>query len=581
MSSFKPERARTIKELLMNIGPYTFAAFKQSAADFHGYPAPGILLGGYMVEMARRALPEGTLFEALVETGKCLPDAVQLLTLCSTGNNRMKVLPLGRYALSLYDKSTGAGFRVYVDSRKIRAYPELSAWFLKLKPKEEQDTERLLRDIETAGEAVCSIMPVRIHSRFLGRAHSGGIALCLRCGEAFPSSDGAVCRACQGETPYAGLEPDLQAEPARTAAAPAVSVVPVEKAIGKTALHDMTEIIPGRFKGAAFSAGQTISADDVRRLRRMGKFTVAVQEGAPDGFAHENVGAAAFAGRMAGKHIEYSLPPQEGKINFRAAERGLFTLDRNRLFAFNLVPDVMCATRQDGSVVGAGEEVAGTRIIPLYISEQRLAEALEALDGPLFFIAPMRRARIGILVTGTEIFQGLVEDRFIPIVSAKVEQYGCSVIKTVIAPDDPALLRRGIAEIRAAGADLLITTGGMSVDPDDVTRTALIEEGIQDMMYGAPVLPGTMSLVGCIPAPGSGGPEPRPGDGAANPAQGAMQVMGIPACALYYKTTFFDALLPRVLAGRKFVRADMASFAEGGFCRHCETCAWPKCGFLK
>lgn len=563
----------------MNIGPYTFAEFKQKAADFHGYPAPGLLLGGYMVEMARRDLPEGTLFEALVETRKCLPDAVQLLTLCSTGNNWMKVLNLGRYALSLYNKYTGVGFRAYVDTQKIRPYPEFRAWFLKLKPKKDQDTDQLLREIETAGETVCSIMPIRISSRFLGHAHSGGYTVCPRCNEAFPTSDGLICRGCQGETPYTTLLPDAPETDGERCASPAVTVVPVEEAVGKTSLHDMTEIIPGQSKGAAFSAGQVISAGDVCRLQQMGKFAIAVREGTPTGFVHENTGAEAFAKRMAGENIEYSLPPKEGKINFRAGKRGLFTLDRARLLAFNLIPDVMCATRQDGIVVNAGGDVAGTRVIPLYISQERFAEALGVLDGPLFSVAPMRQARVGILVTGTEIFQGLIEDKFIPVISAKVEQYGCSVVKTVIAPDDTAMLRRGMADIRAAGADLLITTGGMSVDPGDVTRAALLEEGIQDMLYGAPVLPGTMSLVGYLPVPGSR--EPQPENGYAVLPQGAMQVMGVPACALYHKTTLFDALLPRILAGRKVARAEMASFGEGGFCKNCKACTWPKCGFLK
>lgn len=563
----------------MDIGRYTFAEFKQKAADFHGYPAPGLLLGGYMVEMARRNLPEGTLFEALVESRKCLPDAVQLLTLCSTGNNWMKVLNLGRYALSLYDKYTGAGFRVHVDPEKIRAYPELRAWFLKLKPKKDQDTDELLREIETAGDTVCTVMPVRISPRFLGHGHSGGIAVCPRCNEAFPSSDGLICRGCQGETPYARLRAERDRVPSPTASGPAVAVVPVEEAVGKTALHDMTEIIPGASKGAAFSAGQTIGAGDVCRLQQMGRFTVAVREETPTGFVHENQGAETFARRMAGENIEYSLPPKEGKITFRAAAPGLFTLDRARLLAFNLVPDVMAATRQDGSVVAAGNEVAGTRVIPLYISEERFAEALGALDGPLFSVAPMRRAKVGILVTGTEIFQGLIEDKFIPVISAKVQAYGCSVVKTVIAPDDTALLRQGIADIRAAGADLCITTGGMSVDPGDLTRAALTEEGVEDMLYGAPVLPGAMSLVGYLPAPGSAGQ--RRENGRAGLAAGAMQVMGVPACALYHKTTLFDALLPRILAGRTLSRIDMASFGEGGFCKNCKACTWPKCAFLK
>ncbi len=541
----------------MDIGPYSFAAFKEKAAEFHGYPAPGLLIGGYMVETAKAALPQGTLFEALVETRKCLPDAVQLLTLCSTGNNWMKVLNLGRYALSLFDKHSGEGFRVRIDLEKLAAWPEIEAWFLKKKLKKDQDQDLLLREIETAGDTICAMAPVRIRQRFLGHAQMGAIAACPRCGEAFPAADGPLCRGCQGEAPYTLLREAK--DPARLR--PFVRVVPVEEAVGRTALHDMTRIIPGREKGAAFSAGQTISAGDVCRLQQMGRFEVAVAENPdPGDFIHENAGAEAFAQRMAGENIAFDLPPKEGKINFRAAASGLFTLDRARLAAFNMIPDVMAAARQDATLVEAGSEVAGTRVIPLYIGNTHFAEALGLLGRPLFSVAPLRQARVGILVTGTEVFQGLIEDKFIPVISAKVENLRCTVVKTAIVPDDVARIRRSIDEMRAAGADLLVTTGGLSVDPGDLTRAALTEAGLTDALYGAPVLPGTMSLVGQLPD---------------------MQVIGVPACALYFKITLFDALLPRLLAGRRITRAELASLGEGGFCMNCKVCTWPKCFFLK
>ncbi len=544
----------------MNIGPYTFEEFKRKAAEFHSYPAPGLLLGGYMVAMARAALPEGTLFEAVVESKKCLPDAVQLLTPCSAGNNWMKVVNLGRYAVSLYDKYSGQGVRVHVDVEKLAAFPELSAWFLKTKAKKDQDEALLLREIETAGDSVCSMAPIQIQARFLRHSHMGDVATCPRCGEAFPVNDGPLCRGCQGEAPYTPLNG------AESAPAPRKRVVPVAEAVGKTALHDMTQIFPGESKGPAVRAGQTISAGDLCRLQQMGRFEVAVVDGDAEGFVHENAGVEAFAKRMAGENIVFSLPPKEGKINFRAAVDGLFTLDRARLLAFNMVPDVMAATRQDGLLVEEGSEVAGTRVVPLYISQGGFAEALSVLDKPLFSIAPLRRAKVGILVTGTEVFQGLVQDKFIPIISAKVEQLRCTVVKSAIAPDDKAHLQRAIEEIRAAGVDLLITTGGLSVDPGDVTRAALLEAGLTDFVYGAPVLPGTMSLAGLMPAR----------DGFA-----AMQVLGVPACALYSKTTLFDALLPRLLAGRRVTRPELAALGEGGFCMGCKVCSWPKCFFLK
>lgn len=567
----------------MNIGPYTFAEFKERAASFHGYPAPGLLLGGYMVAMAQRALPEGTLFEAVVESKKCLPDAVQLLTLCSAGNNWMKVLNLGRYAVSLFDKYSGKGFRVHIDLEKLAGYPEINAWFLKTKPKRDQDTDQLFAELEEAGESILAIKPIQIRSKFLGHSHMSAIGACPMCKEAYPLEDGILCRGCQGEAPYTLL----QGNGVELPHAPQKRVVSVDDAIGKKALHDMTEIIPGESKGAAFTAGQTITAGDVCRLQQMGRFSVAVEDGSEGDSCsvHENTGAEAFARRMSGSNVGFPLPPKEGKINLHATIKGLLCVDKKRLLAFNMIPDVMCGCRQDGMVLDQGSDFAGTRVIPLYLSADTFAEALNVLARPLFSIAPLRKAKVGILVTGTEVFKGLIEDKFIPIISAKVQTYDCTVAKTEIVPDDIAKIAKSINEMRKAGVDLLITTGGLSVDPDDITRSGLIQAGLTDIMYGMPVLPGAMSLLGRIPAPGDAFAEPRQEQGDVyplwQPEPGAMQVIGVPACALYFKTTLFDILLPRSLAGRIMTRPDLADLAEGGFCMSCKVCTWPKCFFIK
>lgn len=567
----------------MNIGPYTFAEFKERAAAFHGYPAPGLLLGGYMVAMAQRALPEGTLFEALVESKKCLPDAVQLLTLCSAGNNWMKVLNLGRYAVSLFDKYTGKGFRVHVNLEKLANYPEMRAWLLKSKPKSEQDSDRLFEELEEAGDSILAMEPIQIRSKYLGHSHMGEIGVCPTCKEAYPQEDGVLCRGCQGEAPYTLVEDD-GGEPPH---APRKKVLRAEDAVGKKALHDMTQIVPGESKGAVFTAGQVLSAGDVCRLQQMGRFNVAVEDenADPSREVHENQGAEAFARRMAGSNVAFSLPPKEGKINLHATCKGLLCVDKKRLQAFNMIPNVMCGSRQDGMVVEEGADFAGTRVIPLYLSADLFAEALGVLSSPLFSVAPLRKARVGILVTGTEVFQGLIEDRFIPIISAKVQSYDCTVARTDIVPDDRGKIVAAVNEMRKAGADLLITTGGLSVDPEDITRAGLTDAGLTDVLYGMPVLPGAMSLLGRIPAPGAAFAKPAqaPGDVCPlwRPEGGAMQVIGVPACALYFKTTLFDILLPRVLAGRIMSRADLAGLAEGGFCMSCKVCTWPKCFFVK
>lgn len=555
----------------MNIGPYTFEEFKQLAANFHGYAAPGLLLGGYMVELAKSRIPAGTLFEAVVETRKCLPDAVQLLTLCSVGNNWMKIHNLGRYAVTLFDKFTGEGVRVCVDASKLSPWPEMKSWLLKEKPKAEQDEARLLAEIEQAGDSICRVDAVTMKRRFIGHAHMGAVGICPQCHEPYPMDDGAVCRGCQGDAPYVTANRVLPAN--LSAENPAgVRIVPVEEAVGKAAAHDMTRIEAGSFKGPEFKAGQRISVGDICRLQQMGRFHVAVLDEihADSDMVHEDKAAECFARSMAGAGVRFTLPPHEGKVDFVAERDGLFRSNVQCLHAFNLIPEVMVAARQDATLVQAGEKLAGTRAIPLFISQERLQQALEALgnpeDGedPLFQVLPLRRPLVGILVTGTEVFQGIIEDKFIPVITAKARQFHGTVVKAVIAPDDEAHIARAVDDILSAGADLLVTTGGLSVDPDDVTRKALVRAGLNNVLHGAPVLPGTMSLVGELSTSG-----------------GKVQVLGVPACALYYKTTFLDLMLPRLLAGCDITRAEIARIGDGGFCLSCKICTYPKCAYGK
>ena len=556
----------------MDIGAYTFEEFKTLAENFHGYAAPGLLIGGYMVELGKRSLPPGTLFEAVVESPKCLPDAVQLLTLCSTGNQRLKVLDLGLYAVSLFHKNTCVGVRVSLDVKEIEKWPEIAGWFFKRKAKRDQDVPQLLREIETAGDSLCKVEHVVVDTRYRGHGHMHVIAICPSCGEAYPGEDGPICRNCQGEAPFRKIGGEVKTAPAPE---PKVRVVPVEEAVGKVAAHDMTRIVPGQFKGPEFRAGQRISPGDICRLQTMGRFHVAVTDEEPaqprsnaaSSTVHENAVAELFARRMAGSGVTYALPPKEGKIDFKAAIDGLLCVDVERMLKFNLVPEVMVASRHDATTVKQGESLAGTRAIPLFLSSELLSKALDALEGgPLFRVLPLRKARVGILVTGTEVFNGLIEDRFEPIIRAKVTAFDCEVARVEIVPDDKERMKAAVRAMREAGADLLITTGGMSVDPDDVTRLAMIEMGLTDIIHGIPVLPGTMSLVGLIP-----------GDGDAPD----MQVIGVPACALYHRTTFLDLVLPRLLAGRRFTRAEAARLGEGGYCTGCKPCTWPRCWYGK
>jgi formylmethanofuran dehydrogenase subunit E len=535
-----------------SIGPYSFEEFLGVAAAFHGNPAPGLILGGFMVDAAREGLSGDILFDAVVETKKCLPDAVQLLTPPSYGNGWLRVVNLGRYALSLYDKTTGEGFRAWLDPEALRAWPEIRAWYLKTKPKAEQDRQRLFAEIKAAGREVCRVASVRVRRGFLGKSPMGAIGVCPVCGEGYPLADGAICRGCAGEAPY--VLDDIR---------PRLRAVPVGEAAGRRALHDMTRVVPGVSKAVAVAAGADISAGDVCRLQTMGRARVYVEElSEPLGdFVHENEAAVALARGLAGPGIATSGPPREGKVELLAALPGLLTVDRERLTAFNRIEGVMCASRQSHLVVEAGKAVAGCRAIPLYLPRKVLEAAMAFLaEGPILAVRALRRARAGVLVTGTEVVSGLIEDKFEPVVRAKIEALAGRVVAVEKVPDDRAAVARGVARLLAAGADLIVTTAGLSVDPDDVTRQGLDDAGLTEAVHGMPILPGAMALVGRI---------------------GAADVIGVPACALFHRTTSFDLLLPRVLAGLRPDRLALAGLAEGAMCLSCRACTYPKCPFGK
>ncbi len=551
----RPEKAMEEAE---RIGPYSFPEWVEMVRRFHSYPAPGVLIGGIMVDELMRRMPEGVLYDAIAETSWCLPDAIQMLTPCTIGNGWLRVVNFGVYGLSLFDKRTGQGFRAVIDPETLKDRPCLRDWLLKLKPKKDQDSPGLRREIETMGRSALRVEPVAVRGDQLVKRSKGAITLCPICGDAYPAVFGAVCRACQGESPYlSSRTPNRQTD----LDSPPLTAVSVEEAVGVRVLHDMTRVEPGTSKGAAFHRGQTITAGDVCRLQRMGRFHVYVGEIEGEDWVHENKAASLLARGLAGDNIGPAGAPREGKINLAASTDGMLVLDSDRLEALNLVPDVMAACRKSYSLVRKGMKVAGTRAIPLYISRDNMEKALRVLSaGPIIHVRPLAKAKVGVLVTGNEVYKGLIEDRFAPIISGKTAALGSEVIRTIIAPDDADAIQRGAGELLDAGCDLIVTTAGLSVDPDDVTRKGMLAAGLADALYGAPVLPGSMLLLGRL---------------------GAARVIGVPACALFFKTTAFDLVLPRVLAGVEITRRDLARLGNGGMCMECKTCAFPKCPFGK
>jgi len=543
----------------VNIGSYSYDEYLHLVKSFHGSVAPGMVIGGFMVDLALRHSPEGELFDALCETSACLPDAIQLLTPCTVGNGWLKILSLGRYALTLYEKYQGAGIRVFLDASKVDDWPEIKGWYFRLKPKKEQNSERLLEEIREAGEGICTLQKVVVKPQFVGsRIHGSKIVRCPLCQEAYPEVDGGICRGCSGYAPYE--TPRLVNGPERKGHA-RLNSLPVEQAVGKHALHDMTLIVPGEEKGPAFKRGQIIEVGDICRLQKMGRQSLYVEEDnehSPD-WIHEDEAALAFARGMAGEGVSFTDAPKEGKVNFLADRDGLFMVDRDGLEMFNLVPGVVCASRQGYGVVSRNEIIAGARAVPLYLSSTDFKKAMAVLkEGPVFRVAPIRKAKAGILVTGTEVFQGLVEDKFIPVIGGKLKHYGCEVIQARIVPDDRKMISQAVGELIDTGMDILVTTAGLSVAPDDVTRQGLADAGATDMLYGMPVIPGAMTLLARI---------------------GHVQVIGVPACALYFKTTSFDLLLPRLLADQFPTREDLARLGHGALCLECENCHYPRCTF--
>lgn len=328
-------------------------------------------------------------------------------------------------------------------------------------------------------------------------------------------------------------------------------------------MHDMTRVVPGESKGPEFSKDHDFSAGDICRLQLIGKNHIYVDEGdIPDGeWVHENEAAESFGRIMSGDGVSPAGEPNEGKVTLRADHDGLLVTDLEMMNRFNFVPDVMVAARKSGTLVKEGARLAGTRAIPLYLSRENFSRAVSALNGaPLFKVLPLKKRKVGVLITGDEVFNGLIEDKFESIITAKVKALGSQVVRTVIGPDNREHIRDAALSLMKEGCDLLITTAGMSVDPDDVTRHGLVDAGVTDLLYGAPVLPGTMLLLA---------------------KAGKTRVIGVPACALFFKTTSFDLVLPRVLAGQEISRRDLVSLADGGYCMECKTCTFPKCPFGK
>ncbi len=338
--------------------------------------------------------------------------------------------------------------------------------------------------------------------------------------------------------------------------------IDVKNAIGTELAHDITEIRPGEFKGPAFRKGHTVCNDDICHLQKLGKNHLYLID-LEDDEIHENQAASLLAKGLAGRGIEWRDDPKEGKIGLHAAFDGLLSVDTAALAAFNMVDEVMCATLHSHTLVKKGELVAATRAIPLIMKRAPIerAAAIAAQHGGVVSVNSLRKAKAGLVITGSEVYQGLIEDKFAPTLSAKITDLGSEVIDIVFAPDDVEMIIDAIHTLLDKGCDLLLLSGGMSVDPDDVTRTAIRRAGADEVYYGAAALPGAMFLTAYI--------------------GGEIPLLGVPACGLHHRITVLDLVLPRILTGEKIGKKELAFIGHGGLCKDCPECAYPHCPFGK
>lgn len=337
------------------------------------------------------------------------------------------------------------------------------------------------------------------------------------------------------------------------------------EAAGHVLCHDVTRIIPGEFKGPVFKKGHIVTEEDIPVLLSVGKENLYVWEKLP-GMLHEDEAAKVLRDVcIRDSKCFYSTDPSEGKITIKAAATGLLKVRTDAMNAINSIGEIMIATTHGNFPVKEGDVIAGTRIIPLVIEEEKLAMAKQAAgEEALLSILPFNASKAGIIVTGNEVASGRIKDAFGPILRKKLSEYDVTILGQKILSDDRSNITQAILEYAREGADLVLVSGGMSVDPDDRTPGAIKDTGARIITYGVPVLPGAMFLLAYLEIDGR-----------------SITVMGLPGCVMYAGRTIFDLVLPRVLAGEKLTKEELAVYGEGGLCLNCLECHFPNCGFGK
>jgi len=338
-----------------------------------------------------------------------------------------------------------------------------------------------------------------------------------------------------------------------------MKTVSVYDSVGMALVHDLTQIIPGKYKGSRFKKGYVVQEQDIPVLLSMGKENLFVLN-LQSSDVHEDEAAIRIASAAAGLGIEL-VARGEGKIELIAEYEGLLQIDVEKLMEFIDQEEIVLATLHKNQLVKRGQVVGGTRVIPLFVADKIVSTAENVCkDNAIIKIAPLKGLKIGLVTTGSEIYNGRIEDAFGPILEKKFDALGCKIIHQIISDDNDDMIADSIKQLLEEGAEMVAVTGGMSVDPDDRTPAGIRKAGGKVVTYGASVLPGAMFLLAYI---------------------GDVPVVGLPGCVMYHKISIFDLIIPRILAGDKPSRSDIKRLAHGGLCRNCEVCTYPNCGFGK
>ena len=336
-----------------------------------------------------------------------------------------------------------------------------------------------------------------------------------------------------------------------------------EDAVGHVLCHDITQIIKDKKKGVLFKKGHIVREEDIPALLSVGKEHLYVWE-KQEGILHENEAAEILYTISADEHMHGS-DIKEGKIELIADCDGVLKIRRDALLAVNRLGEMMIASRHGDFPVKKGDKIAGTRIIPLVIEKSKMDRAVEAAGSePIFSILPYHAKKVGIVTTGSEVQKGLIKDTFTPVLTEKLSEFSCQVIGQTMPGDERTQITSDILKFIDDGADMVICSGGMSVDPDDRTPGAIKDTGTEIITYGAPVLPGAMLLLSYY-----------------KKNDKIIPILGLPGCVMYAKRTVFDLILPRIMADDPILAEEIASYGEGGLCLNCTICTFPNCGFGK